>query len=31
MPSVNATYNFNERSLLRLAGSVTANRRNFVK
>ncbi|UOQ72655.1 TonB-dependent receptor domain-containing protein [Hymenobacter cellulosilyticus] len=29
MPSVNATYNFNTRSLLRLAGSVTTNRPEF--
>ncbi|WP_046245934.1 TonB-dependent receptor [Hymenobacter terrenus] len=29
MPSVNATYNFNDRSLLRLASSVTANRPEF--
>ncbi|MET4105550.1 TonB-dependent receptor [Hymenobacter sp. UYP22] len=29
MPSFNAAYNFNERSLLRLAGSVTVNRPEF--
>ncbi|AII52418.1 hypothetical protein N008_10570 [Hymenobacter sp. APR13] len=29
MPSLNATYNFNDRSLLRLAGSVTVNRPEF--
>ena len=29
MPSVNATYNFNDRSLLRLASSVTVNRPEF--
>ena len=29
MPSFNATYNFNERSLLRLGGSVTVNRPEF--
>lgn len=29
MPSFNATYNFNERSLLRLAGSITVNRPEF--
>ncbi|MDF7812906.1 TonB-dependent receptor [Hymenobacter sp. YC55] len=29
MPSFNATYNFNERSLLRLAGSLTVNRPEF--
>ncbi|TGE21757.1 TonB-dependent receptor [Hymenobacter aquaticus] len=29
MPSVNATYNFNQRSLLRLASSVTVNRPEF--
>ncbi|MCB2406890.1 TonB-dependent receptor [Hymenobacter lucidus] len=29
MPSLNATFNFNQRSLLRLAGSVTVNRPEF--
>ncbi|WP_165370461.1 TonB-dependent receptor [Hymenobacter persicinus] len=29
LPSFNATYNFNQRSLLRLAGSVTVNRPEF--
>ena len=29
MPSLNSTYNFNDRSLLRLAGSITVNRPEF--